>query len=638
MSNQLRLQQATALLQSGRLSEAQALYRQILATEPDHADALHLLGITALQSGRPAEAEGLIRRAVGRQPDGYAYLNSLGNALRALGRHGDAETAYRAALRLQPNIPDFHHHLGLSLKDQGRAGEAETAWRHALRLKKDFVAARIDLGNLLVESGRGADAEACLRAAVRVAPANKVALNALGLALAAQGKHQEALDQFDQALREDPAYLTALANRATSLSALDRMEEAADSYRAALKRSPDAEDLKLGLSRALLDLQLGPELETLLRDVLTTRPADPDVLHGLGAALAMQDRNDEALSLMEAALAADPTHALAWHAKGTILRDMVRWRDSHAAYAEAIRLAPEDARFNASLAYSLLTQGDFESGWPYFEWRVRMPGNARLKEPLWDGAPTDRIVLVHAEQGVGDNIQFARFIPEAVARARILLGCPKSLHLLFSQFAGVTEIVVGEPVPPYDVHCPIMSLPYVLGIRPDMFGDSVPYLHADPSRVAAWEHRLAPLRGRRVGVAWAGNPKYPADRHRSIPYACFAPLLATEGVSFVSLQMGEAKHALDPDAAFDASPWLEDLADTAALIATLDLVISVDTAVAHLAGALGAPVWLLNRANTDWRWLLDRADSPWYPSLRQFRQPAPGDWHSVIASVMAALA
>ena len=243
-------------------------------------------------------------------------------------------------------------------------------------------------------------------------------------------------------------------------------------------------------------------------------------------------------------------------------------------------------------------------------------------------------VIIHAEQGVGDTLQFARFIPLAGALARVVVACPPSLKVLLETLPNVAEVAVGKPVPRYDKHCPLMSLPAILGIGVERFAGSVPYLRADPATVSIWRERLAELPGPRVGVVWAGNPVYPADRKRSMPFAVLAPLLALPGVSFVSLQMGEAAAAGLGRFAFDAAPLIGDYADTAALMMALDLIISVDTSAAHLAGALGRPVWLLNRADTDWRWLLERSDTPWYPSMRIFRQPVPGDWASVVSEVM----
>jgi hypothetical protein len=238
---------------------------------------------------------------------------------------------------------------------------------------------------------------------------------------------------------------------------------------------------------------------------------------------------------------------------------------------------------------------------------------------------------------VGDTLQFCRFIPQAAALARVVVACPPSLKTLLQGLPNVAEVAVGKPVPAYDMHCPLMSLPALLGIPPERFAETVPYLQADPAAAAVWRARLADLPGPRVGVVWAGNPAYPADRKRSVPFEKLAPLLALPGVSFVSLQMGEAAAAGQSRFAFDAAPLIGDYADTAALIEALDLLISVDTSAAHLAGALGRPVWLLNRADTDWRWLLERSDTPWYPTMRLFRQPAPGDWSFVVRSVAEAV-
>jgi len=627
------LQQAIDLHQSGRFAEAQSLYRQILTADPNQPDALHLLGVLAHQTGQHAPAEALIRRALAVQPGAAAYHNSLGNVLRAVGRAGEAEASYRAALRLQPNTPDLHHHIGLALKDQGRISEAETAFRHALRLRKDYVPARIDLGNLLVETGRATEAEVCLRAAVRAAPADAIALNALALALVSLGRHQEALVEFDNALRAAPNYANAAANRAACLANLENWEAAAEAYQSALALMPDAADLNMGLARALLQLQRGAEAEQVLRRMLAEQADDALVLHKLGRALAFQRRNDEALAIFEQVCRLDPENADAWHDRGMALRDLARWPESVAPFQAAVRLQPDDAEKNASLGYALLAIGDFTTGWKYFEWRVKRPGNARLAEPRWDGAMIDKTVLIYAEQGTGDTIQFCRFVPLAAQRARIVLACPPALKRLLSTLPGPAELVDGEPLPPYDLQIPVMSLPGALGLQPEQFVDPIPYLGAEPEKIAVWRERLAHLPGRRIGLVWAGNPKFPADRRRSIDFGVLAPLLEIKGISFVSLQVG----ASPAGGMFDAAPWLRDFSDTAALIAVLDGVISVDTAVAHLAGALGRPVWLLNRADTDWRWLLERRDSPWYPTMRLFRQAVPGDWPGVVSAVVSEL-
>jgi hypothetical protein len=381
-------------------------------------------------------------------------------------------------------------------------------------------------------------------------------------------------------------------------------------------------------------LDRGEEAESALQAALARVPEHAAALHDMARAYAARDRADLALSTMQKVVLLAPENADAWHEMGLAYRDVGDWNAALAPFAEAARLKPDNADMRSSYAYGLLANGDFEKGWQEFAWRVKKPGNVRLREPEWDGAPTQQTVIIHAEQGVGDTLQFARFIPLAGALARVVVACPPSLKVLLETLPNVAEVAVGKPVPRYDKHCPLMSLPAILGIGVERFAGSVPYLRADPATVSIWRERLAELPGPRVGVVWAGNPVYPADRKRSMPFAVLAPLLALPGVSFVSLQMGEAAAAGLGRFAFDAAPLIGDYADTAALMMALDLIISVDTSAAHLAGALGRPVWLLNRADTDWRWLLERSDTPWYPSMRIFRQPVPGDWASVVSEVM----
>ena len=633
MDQSALLRRGVALHQAGQLAQAQALYRQILAQDPAHAEALHLLGVLAHQTGHHAPAEQLIRRAIGLTPHAAHFHSSHGHVLRALNRAPEAEAAYRAALRTQPNTPDFHHHLALAQRDQGRMEAAEHSFRQAIRLRRDFVAARLDLGNLLLETGRVKDAEACLRAALRAAPGHPQVLNGLGLSLIGQGRQPEALAAFDQALASAPQYANAAVNRANCLASLDRLDDAAAAFAALVEGAPEDVDLVLAYARLLIRQDHTADAITQLRRLTANQPDHSLALHELAHAYAQQDRADLALPLLERVTQLTPDRADAWFELGMAYRDVGKWPESVAPHAEAVRLRPDDADFRSCYAYALLANGDFARGWPEFRWRTRKPGNVRLREPEWDGTPTQQTVVIHAEQGIGDTIQFCRFIPQAARLARVVIACSPSLTMLLRGLPDVAEVADGLPVPAYDMHCPLMSLPEILGVPPEQFSEPVPYLHADPARIETWRQRLAHLPGRRVGLVWAGNPKYPVDRKRSVPFAALAPLQALDGISLVSLQMGDARGEPADAGLFDAATLIGDYADTAALIMALDLVISVDTSVAHLAGALGQKVWLLNRADTDWRWLLERSDSPWYPSMTIFRQPVPGDWSPVVEAV-----
>jgi tetratricopeptide (TPR) repeat protein len=634
---------AVAHHQAGRLAQAEAAYRQLLDGAPDHAEALHLLGVLLHQSRRSAEAEPLLQRAAALAPSSAEIHNTLGTLLRDTARPAEAAAAFRAALRIQPNTPEIRYNLGLALLDANDLPAAEAALRAAARLKPDFAAPRLDLATLLVRLNRPAEAEASARAALRHAPANPRAHNALGLALAAQRTPAEALAAFDAAIAHAPGfYLEAHANCAAALIALDRPAEAETTYRAILAAAPtDTPTL-----RALIDLLRragrAAETEPLLRTLLATHPNDPDLHAYLGAALAARERRDEAIDAFTAALALRPDDAGTLHAKSIMQFDLGRFEESRATLEHAAAAAPDDPAIRTSLAHARLLRADYAAGWPLFEARLRLPDATQLDMPAWDGTPTTRPVLVHAEQGIGDTLQFCRFLPHAAARAPIVFLGPTSCARLFQSFTQVCTVCTDRAVPPTDLHCALMSLPFLLNIPEAEFAAPLPYLHPDPADVAAWRQRLATLPGLRVGLVWSGNPKFGADRRRSLPLEAFSPLFALPGVSFAALQKsataGAEIAALAVPNLIDLAPHLTDFADTAAALAALDLLITVDTAIAHLAGAMLRPVWMLNRVDTDWRWQLDRTDCPWYPSLRLFRQSTPGDWLPVIEALRTALA
>jgi hypothetical protein len=317
-----------------------------------------------------------------------------------------------------------------------------------------------------------------------------------------------------------------------------------------------------------------------------------------------------------------------------------RMVEAEAAALTSVRLAPEHADARYTLGTIQLLRGQLPAGFAGLEWRWRRRGFTcprAFDRPHWDGgALAGRTLLLHAEQGLGDAIQMLRFVPRVAAGGRVLLEVPPALRRLAGRFAGVAEVfTAGAPVPPFDLHCPLPSLPWALGLTlADIPG--APYLAPDAADVTAWRRRLDGVSGRRVGLCWAGNPSYAADARRSLAPERLSVLADLPGIAFISLQPGAA---VPPGLALhDWTADLHDLADTAALLACLDLVVTVDTAVAHLAGALGRPVWLLNRFDTCWRWLLDRDDSPWYPTLRLFRQDRPGDWDGVLGRMRAELA
>jgi len=631
---------------SGRLREAAGLYRLILEADPLHADAMQISGLIAHRQGRNDEAARLMGESIAQAPLVAHYHNNLGIVLAALRRFAEAAVFYREAIRLRPDYVEAYFNLGIALRDSNRRDEACAAYREAVRLRPDYADAHYNLANLLKDLGRPDEAEASYRALIRHKPDYVAGHNNLGIMLRGQGRLAEAEACYREVLRLKPDYAEVHYNLANLLKDAQRREEAVIAYREAIRCRPDYAEAYNNLGLVTKDLYGPEEAASCWRDALRIKPDYVEAHNNLGIALKDQARFAEAEQCWREALRHRPGYAEAYNNLGIVLKDMRRLDEAEQCCREAIRLRPDfpDAHFNLSLA--LLTKGDYAQGWDEFEWRWQVKAQMvprGFSQPWWKGEPLEgRVLMLYAEQGLGDTLQFCRYVPLAAARAkmlggRVFLEVPKPLARLVSGFEGVEIVVKGEPLPAFDLQCPLMSLPHIFGTSLETIPSKPPYLTADPEAVAGWRERLSELPGRRVGLVWAGGTIYLGNSRRSMTLAALQKLGAVGGVSFVSLQKGEgAKEAATPPPGFPFTDWtdeLEDFADTAALVEALDLVISVDTSVAHLAGALGKKVWLLNRYDTCWRWLHDREDSPWYPSLRIFRQPEPGDWDSVVARV-----
>jgi tetratricopeptide (TPR) repeat protein len=492
---------------------------------------------------------------------------------------------------------------GLDHHRAGRLAQAERCYRASLAVRPDQPEGLHLLGLLGATAGDVAAAARCIAAAATLRPDEARYWGDLGACLYQLGRMEDALAALRRALALAPDRAPTLDCLGLVRAARGDAAGAEAAYRAALRLQPDAAGTRTNLGNLLREQGHLDEAILHLRAALALRPGAPDALHNLAVALAAAGELSEAEALCRAALARDPTHADAHYTLGT----------------------------------TLLLGGRLREGFAGFAWRWRRRGFApprAFEQPAWRGEElSGRTLLLHAEHGLGDAIQMLRFVPGIAARSRVLLEVPAPLARLAAPLAPV--IVRGGALPAFDVQCSLMDLPGVLAVDLDAIPASVPYLAPPEAAVAAWRRELTGLPGLRVGLAWAGNPRYPADARRSLPPARLAALADVAGASFVSLQKDAA--AAPPLSLFDRTAALHDLADTAALIATLDLVIAVDSAVAHLAGALGRPVWLLNRFDTCWRWLRARADSPWYPTMRIFRQARPGDWDGVLAEVRAAL-
>jgi tetratricopeptide (TPR) repeat protein len=590
--------------QAGHPHEAERLYRHVLTLNPRHPDSLHLLGVLALQVGRHDLAVALIGEAIGIDATVALYQTNLGNALQALGKLDQATACYRRAIVLRPRYPEAYNNLAATLHAQNQTDQAAIWLRKAIALKPDFPEAYNNLGNLQAALGQAAEAIACYQKAVALRPDYAEAHNNLGAALAGQGAPRQAIACYQTALALQPDFPEAHNNLGIVLNQLGRLEEAAACCRQAIALKPDLQEAYDALGAALADQGKLEDAVACYRTAVKLRPNEPRAHDNLGAALKEQGAPEEAIT----------------------------------CFRTAIGLKPDFPNAHHNLAMALLARGDMAEGWPEYEWRwqtARMaPSRRDFIQPQWHGEPANnRTLLIHAEQGLGDTLQFCRYATLAADRGlHVIMEVQKPLARLLQGLRGVDRIVAyGDDLPAFDLHCPMQSLPLALGTTLATIPNAPSYLHADPEQIDAWGARLAASGNPnpRIGLAWAGNPAMTRDRQRSLTPDRLAPLLESPGLHFISLQKDAPRNVPLTDFMND----IDDFADTAALVANLDLVISVDTAVAHLAAALGKPVWLLDRFDPDWRWLTDRRDSPWYPSLRLYRQPKPEDWDSVLAEV-----
>jgi tetratricopeptide (TPR) repeat protein len=531
----------------------------------------------------------------------------------------------------------------VTLHRQGQLRDAERIYTRVLKAAPDQFDALNLLGTVKAELNRFGEAHRLFAAAVKVNPQAPQAWANLGLALHALKRDQEALDCFDKALTLAPGDVGMLNNRAHALLCLNRTEEALDGFRDVLARAPQHGEASLSSGIALAALGRPAEALAEFDRAATLTPGHPAVHFNRGLALYDVGRYAEAVAAQDAALAAAPEHAGAWLNRGRALAALNRYDEAIANYDRALALRKDDADANFMKALALLTRGDYRHGFEKYEWRWRrsgMPAPKSRGRPLWLGEyPLARkTILLHAEQGLGDTIQFARYVPVlAAGGANVVLEVQPELTALMARLKGVAKVIArGEAAPPFDVHCPLGSLPLALKTEPSTVPADIPYLSADDAHVAKWSARLGPRERPRIAIAWSGNASHLNDRNRSIPFAKLAPLFSIPA-QFISIQRDvrseEAVALADETRVTHIGVELDNFADTAAAIAQCDLVIAVDTAVAHLAGALGRPLWLLLPFAPDWRWTLDGASSPWYPTAKLFRQTTLGDWDAVVARV-----
>ena len=574
------LQTAVQHFAKADYAAADGALERLMARSPGHVEALHLRGLTQHRMGQHALALVLLESALRLQPDHAAVLSNTGLVLRALGRPLEALACYDRAVALQPDFAQAWGNRGNALRDTGESLLAVDSYRKALDLQPGYAHSWHGLGLVYHDVSRWQDAVAAFDRALQCQPDMAVACLDRGNALRELETFHDALAAYERAIALRPAYAQAWSNRGVLLKRMGRMQEALQSYQQAIALQPDFLDALVNCS-------------TLLKEIMD-----------LDGSMAMNQR--------------------------------------------ALSLDPECSGAHLNLAICHLLRGEFAEGFAHYEWRWKteqlQSAVRHFTAPLWTGAQSlaGQTILLLAEQGLGDTVQFCRYAAQLKAMgARVLMEVQAPLLPLLHSLAGVDVwLSQGDALPPFDYHCPLLSLPRALQTGPESVPAHVPYLFADPELVAEWGRRLGPPRRQRVGLVWSGRPEHKNDHNRTMSLVQLAPLLAGPA-EFHCLQkeFRAADLAWDP-AAKGVHLWADSLhsfADTAALIMHMDWVIAVDTSVAHVAAALGKQVWLMLPYSPDWRWLLGRDDSPWYPGMRLFRQDASGDWTGVVARLSDAL-
>lgn len=590
---------------------------------------------------------------VDMQQQAFAELNAT-KALHLEGKLEEALRRYQALLRAYPTFADVLHPLGIAFQQLGHHAEAADAIGHWVTLVPQDYDALINLSNSLLALGRTADAVRAGQKAAALRPDTAGAHAALALSLHAARDFAGAEASYERALALDPDSAECLFNFANMLVDAGRLNDAVQRYRDALKVRNDLPEVHVNLANNLIRQGNADEAIEHFHAALRLRPGMPEALVNLGNALFIHAGDlDAARRCFEAVIAQAPTYRDALNNLTSLAMEAGDMVTAVYNARRMLEVHPRDQLLHTTAAGLFMSLGQWEEGWQHFEWRWLRPNlPVPLRDfdrPEWQGEDiSGKTILIHHEQGLGDSIQFVRFVQQMVARAaRVILEVPSNLMALYRPtMAGATLTAYGEPLPPFDVHIPMMSLARVLGVTVDAVPAPIPYLKADPARVAAWRDRL-PGDGLRIGIVWQGKPGTGVDRGRSYALEQLAPVARVPGVTLVSLQKGFGLDQLDrlPQGMkvetlgtdFDEGP--DAFTDTAAVMQHLDLIISSDTSVAHLAGALGRPVWVPLKFAPDWRWMRDREDSPWYPgTMRLFRQSKPGDWAGVFERLAAEVA
>ena len=638
---QARFAQALGLHQQGRLREAKVRYAEVLRANPRNAEALQLLGVIAYQSNLHQEALDLIDQALVIQPDNAYFLSNRGNALKELGRLEDAVASFDKSIRLRPDYADAYCNRGIALHAMQAYEQAMQSHDRAIVLKPDFPAAYYNRGVALQDMGNLEAAVASYDKAVAQNPGFAQAYANRGLVLKQLGQLEAAMLSFEAAIKHDPQDAKTCYHWALALHEMKQLDVAIALYDRAIGIQADFAQAHYSRGLALQQMAQLDEALASYDQAIRFKPDYVDAHSNRGTILQHYQQWGAAMASYDQAIALDPTYAKAHNNRGNTLQERHQIDAALASYDQAIALEPDyaDAYWNKGIA--LLLDGDFARGWPLYEWRHKALESThpqrQFDQPLWlgQGSLQGKTLLLHSEQGLGDTLQFIRYAPLLAAQgARVVVELPRALMVLLADMQGVSQFIEqGQALPAYDYHCPLLSLPLAFGTTLDNIPAPAAYVRSLPSKRAQWAATLGAKAGLRIGIAWSGSTGHKNDHNRSITLAELLQHLPT-GPQYISLQkelreVDQATLRANPQLRH-FGPDLADFTDTAALCDLMDLVISVDTSVAHLSAALGQTTWVLLPYSPDWRWLLERSDSPWYPSARLYRQDRSMRWAGVL--------
>jgi tetratricopeptide (TPR) repeat protein len=658
--------------------EAVKSYEKALEINPNYAEVYCNLGVTLNDLGQQTAAINNFEKAIAIEPNYAEAHYNIGNTLRNLRQLNEAVKHYKRALVIKPSYVEAHYNLGISFKSLGQPSKTIEHFEKALKIKPDYpeviynlantlrdlkqldaaiklfekvlvikpnyAEAHCNLGNILTDLGQFNVAIMHYKQALKIKPNYVEAHSNLGVALSDLGLLDTAVVHYEQALAIKPDYVEAHSNLGIALKALGQLDVAIKHYRQALAIKPDHVETHSNLGVALSDLG---QLEAAVKHYEQALAIKPDFLEAysnLGITLNNLGKYDAAVTQFEKALMIDPDYAEAHYNLGNTFSDLKQLDEAIKHFKKAISINPQYAEAKWNLSLAQLITGQFREGWENYEsrWKIKDSIQERqYSQPLWDGSLlVHKTLFLYPEQGIGDIIIFIRYVKVLSTKTtKIIVECPKSLHRLFSTIREINVLVTKEdPLPYFDFFAPLLSLPKILNTSLKNIPIYIPYLFAN-------NHIVSPIindsKILKIGLVWAGNPAQKDDKKRSIDFSCFSAVTQIPNTKFYSLQVGERRGDLSQynfsNNIIDLSQSINDYADTAAIIKQLDLIITVCTSVAHLAGAMGKPVWVLLSSSAYWLWLLERNDSPWYPTMRLFRQQQRDNWNTVFDEVHQAL-